>query len=314
MDLITLVTRDLKLVFAPSVGGRLLSAATGGTDLLWRNPEIVDDGLQLAVPRDQWPEQTGAMESWVNVGGSKTWPAPQGWGGSDEWAGPPDPVIDSGRWAAVLTGGPDGATVVTMTSEPDQRTGLQISKRFTVPAAGAEFSEAIEFVNTTHRRISWAIWEVAQLDPTWNGAPCGVVEATVTDNAPPEVEIALQGSVGPGGYAAGRWTIPITPAIGKLRFGNSAGSIGYRRPDGAAVELSFDSALGGCAELWVQEPTPEPIKEFQGLHPRHHLLELEVVGPLTELEPGQSTGLCLTWRLTPSGLGDRPARSMGPVH
>ena len=38
------------------------------------------------------------LVNWKNYGGAKTWPAPQGWDGAGQWPGPPDPVLDSGRY------------------------------------------------------------------------------------------------------------------------------------------------------------------------------------------------------------------------
>ena len=132
---------DLALAFLPSVGGRLISVEVGGAELLWRNPEYLDDALGTVLPREEWAPLDGTMGSWANLGGSKTWPAPQGWSGRHEWPGPPDPVIDSGDWRPEVRRAPDGATVVTLTSPDDPWTGLRVERRFEVPAAGASFTQ-----------------------------------------------------------------------------------------------------------------------------------------------------------------------------
>ena len=40
----------------------------------------------------------GELADWKNYGGAKTWPAPQGWDGHDQWPGPPDAILDTGRY------------------------------------------------------------------------------------------------------------------------------------------------------------------------------------------------------------------------
>src|SRR4051794_9265789 len=107
---------DLRLGLVPELGGRLLSVRHRGVELLWRNPALLGDDL-----RGEYTPNSGRMGDWVNYGGDKTWPAPQGWDDPDQWPGPPDPVLDSGPYTAVA----DGDTV-TMTSAPDPRTGLRL--------------------------------------------------------------------------------------------------------------------------------------------------------------------------------------------
>ncbi len=41
---------DLRLGLAPLLGGRLLSVRYRGAELLWRNPELLDDDLRPADP------------------------------------------------------------------------------------------------------------------------------------------------------------------------------------------------------------------------------------------------------------------------
>ncbi|CAM5389907.1 hypothetical protein STENM223S_01906 [Streptomyces tendae] len=89
----------VRLVVAPALGGRILSAVRDGQEFLHRNPELLDDALHARHPELVGPHD-GPMSAWHNWGGDKTWPAPQGWSGPEEWAGPPDPVLDWGRTPA----------------------------------------------------------------------------------------------------------------------------------------------------------------------------------------------------------------------
>jgi hypothetical protein len=74
-----------------------------------------------------FPCSAGGFD-WVNYGRDKTWPAPQGWDDDGHWAGPPDPVLVSGRYSARLeNAGP--AAAITMIGGSDPRTGLRMSRR-----------------------------------------------------------------------------------------------------------------------------------------------------------------------------------------
>ncbi len=126
----------LRLGIVPALGGRLLALVHEGEELLWRNPALLDDRLHPAGGHR--PARTsGPMANWRNYGGDKTWPAPQGWSSDAEWAGPPDPVRDSGPYGADVRTGP-GFAAVTLTSEHDPRTGLRLRREIRL-AAGAAY-------------------------------------------------------------------------------------------------------------------------------------------------------------------------------
>ncbi|MDV6290916.1 hypothetical protein R2F25_35785 [Streptomyces sp. UP1A-1] len=124
----------VRLVIAPALGGRVLSAVRDGREFLHRNPELLDDALGARDPRTVGPHD-GPMSAWRNWGGDKTWPAPQGWSGPGEWAGPPDAVLDSGAYACEVDVADDGSRAdITLTSGDDPRTGLRLTRRITLAA------------------------------------------------------------------------------------------------------------------------------------------------------------------------------------
>ena len=57
---------------------------------------------------------------------------------------------------------------------------------------------------------------------------------------------------------------------------------------------------GAKVEVWLQRPTAEPIASLEGLHPSAHLVELEVLGPLETLQPGDASTLEIEWRVGPA--------------
>lgn len=306
-EFVVVETEDLRLVFWPACGGRLISAAAGGTDLLWRSPDFFDAAGRLARPRHTWQPLDGSMGSWANVGGSKTWPAPQGWSGPAEWPGPPDGVLDSGSWSCRQEPNDEGGQTVVMTSPPDQRTGLTVERRFEIPARGSSFRQENTFTNTADRDVTWSIWEVCQVDTSAAGE-VGIVRVGVENDMPPVEMLSVVGTASVGRIVDGERRIPVQPVVAKLGFPNAVRVIAFDRADGASVDIRFDVVEGADypdggsrAELWMQYPIPEPLAEFGGLHPRAHLVELEVLGPLTVLRPGESAALHLGWHLRAPG-------------
>jgi hypothetical protein len=316
---LTVVTTDrLRLVFAPTRGARLLSLQVDGVELLWQNPALVTPSFEPAVAVDVWPRGDGAMSTWANVGGSKTWPAPQGWGGDGEWAGPPDQVLDSGAWnlttSTSTSASVDGdSAVVTMTSSDDPRSGLRISRRFTIPSRGLSFRQETRFTNVVARPILWSIWEVCQVD-TSAGSGRPVTEAAVVVPVTGGGRLldlgTWYGSVEATSFTdstGGTMRLPVGTAVAKRGFADVPGTVSYIGPDGAGLSLHQVPIAGATypdggaqVEVWLQTPTPWPIAELGDLHPAADLVELELLGPLTTLEPGESTAASIDWTITPS--------------
>jgi microcystin degradation protein MlrC len=265
---------DMRLGFLPSVGGRLLSLRSGGVEFLWRNPRFFDEDLLPLEPRSSWRPLDGTQASWANIGGSKTWPAPQGWGGEGQWPGPPDPVIDSGDWSLSEEWDDDrGELTVTMVSPTDAATGLQVTRRFFVPAAGRRFRQRSTFRNISNTDVEWSVWEVCQVDTAPDGGPqaSGTVAVTVEDDDP-HVDLCVSvGRVEVGAPRDGARSVQVRPVVGKVGFPSASGVLRYGRGDGAAITLNFQPQHGGRypdggsrAELWMQSPQDAPLHELGG--------------------------------------------------
>jgi hypothetical protein len=296
-------TDRLTLVFVPAVGGRLLSLQVDGRELLWRNPRFFDAGLRAVRPRREWPRIDGTFASWANVGGSKSWPAPQGWGGPGEWAGPPDEILDAGPWVWDESDAGDGL-IVTLTSSDDPRTGLRLERRFTIPARGTAFEQTLTLTNVAATTVTWAPWEVCQVDTAPIGGRRGTIRVPVEGGrAPLELgDYAGALSVTRTGEAI---EVPVQDVVAKRGFADAVGSITWNAPDGAGLTLEFSPQDlpypdgGARVELWMQAPLDRPLPELSGLHPDAHLAELEVLGPLATLAPGERTRYGIGWLATP---------------
>ena len=305
-DVVWLENDDLRLGLVPDLGGRLLSATVDGHETLWRDEELLDEHLH---PRGHRPAPvSGRLADWVNYGGDKTWPAPQGWDGPGEWAGPPDPVLDSGRYAYRVTE-EDGAVSVAMTSGDDQRTGLRLSRTFTVRADVPGWVLDIVGTNTSDHPVEWALWNVVQRaagGPDDGGVFIGIEPGNgpgavpvVTGTGVPQFEV----------IADDRVRVPHQEVVGKVGFRFANGWIAHAA-GGTTTAISFDVEDatypdGGCrVEVWLEHPVAEPLLHLGGLRPQAAIVEVEVLGPLRVLAPGESTSLRLRCVATPSGSGD----------
>ncbi|AKS33787.1 DUF4380 domain-containing protein [Mycolicibacterium goodii] len=284
-------TGSLTLGVVPALGGRLLSLRLDGNELLWRNPALLGDDLQPVDGHIPAPV-SGSLGDWCNYGGDKTWPAPQGWSAPQQWAGPPDPVLDSGHYAIDVRTR-EASAELAVTSPPDPRTGLQISRTFTV-GADSEFTLRLSAANITDHAVTWALWNVTQLPGG------GTVEVDVDHRFTAPVEL-VSGTGVPSWRRSGPTTITIEPqdVVGKLGFPHATGSLRYRRDN---VSLTWDFPVddnasypddGSRAEVWMEHPQPAPLAALDGLDPPDRIVECEVLSPSHTLAPGGSMSLAV---------------------
>jgi hypothetical protein len=305
VDVLQVDTCELRLAFLPGIGGRLISLRRHGDELMWHHPRLLDADVRPVLPVQEWPVADGTMGSWSNVGGSKTWPAPQGWDGVDQWPGPPDPVLDGGAYCATTIETGAGQLELELVSSPDDRTGLVITRRFAFTVGSPDFVQTSTFRNFSDRHRRWAVWDVTQVDTSSMAKECPATSGIfVTDSSSddPVELLSVTGNVKFRRQDPDLVRIPVQPVLAKLGFPHATGLIQFIRPDGSGLRISFmpepDAPYpdeGSRVELWLQHPIPDALPEFGGLHPDAHLVELEVLSPLAELAPGGECSLTTRW-------------------
>ena len=307
LQVVTVDNGPLRLAFLPQVGGRLISLEVHGSEVLWRNPAWLAEDLFPTLPHASWRRPDGTMGSWVNAGGAKTWPAPQGWSGPGEWAGPPDDVLDSGTYAVEHSLGADGTAVVRLTSGVDPRTGLRITRTFEVAPGALSFRQESRFTNAGDVPVRWSIWEVAQVDTRpLDAVPTRGTFLVRTGPGPARRDLLEVTGRATALEEAGQVVVPVQDVVAKLGFPTATGRVEWHRGDGLRLALEIevedpaDHPDGGCpVELWLQHPIDAPLAAFSGLHPDAHLVEMEVLGPLRTLAPGSCTTMTTTWTTVP---------------
>ena len=145
----------IDLQVAPAIGGRVISFRLGQFDFLFCNEALVG--------RTSGPSGVGPNGEWLNYGGEKLWPAPQGRDGfPGHWNGPPDPVLDGSPHAATILGSQGGVARLRLTSRDDERSGVRFSREISLfpGSTRVKIDATMTNVSTVFRR--WGIWSVLQ--------------------------------------------------------------------------------------------------------------------------------------------------------
>lgn len=304
----------IEVRIAPDLGGRVIQCSLGSHDYLWVNPDLAGK-----VPP---PSGLGVNGEWLNYGGDKLWPAPQGWDGPDQWPGPPDAILDGGPYEATVPEGRGREASVELVSGKDPYTGIQFSRTITVPDGSSRvlFHTIMTNVDTKPRR--WGIWSVTQLDassrsgegynPDYRGyipvnpqsrLPNGYVVLFGDKNNPqftldPNhnlLHIHYERKVGKVGLDShAGWVANVDGTSGYVFVQAFHFQPGREYPDGSSVEY-WTNGLGKIF-AWRKEiemsPSPSETPFF---------IETELLSPLESLQPGQSASFDYEWRLTRIG-------------
>jgi len=282
-------------VCVPEIGGRLMQFSLGPHDFLFMNPELLGK-------RFTYEEHAGdgTLLHWKNYGGDKTWPAPQGWDGQGQWPGPPDPVLDSGRYDHTTS-----EASVLMISPIDQRSGLRIRRQVTLQPGSSRLQLRLFFENILNQTIHWSIWDVAQLacvtrdgklnDDCWLYIP--------TDPAREQPYEVMFGDDNPQYQLdadSGLLAVRYQGIVGKIGVHSPAGWMAFAdRRAGFALCMQFpyepDAEYpdnGATVECWTESPgAPSPI----AIQSPGYILEAEVLSPLHTLGPLQTMMQQVVW-------------------
>ena len=286
-------------VCVPEIGGRLMQFRLGPHDYLFMNPDLLGK-------RFSYEEHAGdgTIINWKNYGGAKTWPAPQGWDGEGQWPGPPDAVLDSGRYESE-TNQDDASASILMTSPPDERSGLRIRRLLSVDAVSSRLQLDLAFENISERTIRWSIWDVAQM-------LCRTADGALNDDCwlyiptDPKCERPYTILFGDDNQQyqldaeSGMLSVQYQGIVGKIGVHSPAGWIVFAdRQAGFVLCMRFRYEPnaeypdnGATVECWTESPgAPSPIP----IRSPGYILEAEVLSPLFTLQPGKSASHRVTW-------------------
>lgn len=140
------------LTFVPQLGGRLMQVEFDGHPYLFVNSKFT--GKYIA------PEQ--AAGRWINYGGDKIWPLPEGNEDEEHW------VLESGA----LDDAPYGFKTVSqgekctveLDGPPDEKTGLQYSRQISIDSNSPAIHFHAVMRNATAHTLRWSVQSVTQYD------------------------------------------------------------------------------------------------------------------------------------------------------
>lgn len=155
-DVKNLRNQWVNLSIAPQLGGRIVQFEMDGYEFFFSN--------SLLSGKEPDATRLGENGTWLNYGGEKVWPAPQGWDSPEKWPGPPDPTLDGGIYSVEGEKTAEIGSELKLNSPVDYRTGLQITKRIFVASERSLAKVDISFRNIGKTPIKWSVWPVIQMN------------------------------------------------------------------------------------------------------------------------------------------------------
>jgi hypothetical protein len=308
------LSNDLvRVVATPDVGGRIIAYDLGEYPYLYVDPLLAG---KLFSPEEN--QGDGSLAAWKNYGGDKTWPSPQGWDNEQQWHGPPDPVLDSGRYTVSGQGVVGGKAYVVMVSPPDLRTGVQISRKVTLCPGATRAVLELSFRNIKDKPIRWSIWDVLQLNAgrqLADGSLTYEPGCTVTAPLNPKSKFAHGFNVMFGEQSNPQWRVDQDQGLVVADYAWEIGKIGSDAcaPDGKNGWIAFSNTArgyvfterfpvfpgeeypddGSTVECWTVGKGRVANLDYE--HSGIYLMETEVLSPFYTFQPGESRSFQIEW-------------------
>jgi hypothetical protein len=268
-----LANGTVDLVFVPKIGRIMRYGKVGGPNVLWENPKMLG----------KLPIET---KDWQNFGGDKVWPGPQ-----TVWGWPPDPELDPGKHEAKLLSG----NRLLVIGAASGKSGVRFEREIAMDPAGTGVRIVNRMVNTSTKPVKWAVWEIAQIDdPDYATLPLSPVEVHPLKYYPfpDNVPLAERVTVEPDRVVIRRDT-QKSAKIGSYSEKSEASSVKAGQRFRITVEDRAEPSEryphgGGRQEIYTN-PNPDSY------------VELEMLGPVRDLKPGERSELRLRWTLEPVG-------------
>jgi len=291
----------IEVQVAPDIGGRIIQITLGKSEYFW-----VNDQLAGTLPP---PTGVGPNGEWLNYGGDKLWPAPQGWDRDDQWHGPPDPVLDGSPHAGAVLVGEGSPVSVQLTSQKDKRSGVQFSRVIKMfdGSSRVGIDSTMRNIDTKPRR--WGIWEVTQhnaANPQGAGhnekmwAYCPINPKSIYARGYNVMFGLVNNPEFKPDYDSGILRVHYERMVGKIGMDSSAGWLAVvngtvgnvfverfsyypdtEYPDGASVEIWTHGPGRWVQSGEVYEMNDDPIE-------CPYFMESEVLSPFADLQPGET--------------------------
>ena len=311
-DTLSLSNGLLELQVAPAIGGRVIQVTLDGYEYLFVNDELAG----CSPP----PTGVGPNGEWLNYGGEKLWPAPQGHGIPGKWDGPPDPVLDGSPHAGTIVQAKGDSAAVRLVSRDDPRSGIRFSREIQLFADSTRVHVEATMTNVDTKPRRWGIWSVMQHNSANRLGPgydrnmrvyCPLRKDSIYPNG-------FHISHGPADHSSfqlddtGKLLVThYERKMGKIRADSDAGwiatvhgSAGYVLAQRFQYHPEKEYPDEASVEIWLHGPYgPKAAQTDPKTFP--YFLESELLSPFAQLAPGESYTFDCDWYAAAIG-GDYP--------
>lgn len=269
---IELANATTRVVLEPNLGGRVLHYQLNGVEVLYQNAS--HDG------RVYDPKNTTGLH-----------PPGGRFDVGPERAVPRHPTLFFGRWTAEIT----GDRAARMTSQDDKATGLRLVRDFRLDAEGSHLVCTQTMINVSREKVRTCYWSRTFADDggitfvpinPQSRYPARYALYTTGDainfNPMPEPMIRVRDGI---------LEVVGQPTFNKVAIDASEGWLAHVGHAGVLFVKKFPVDLS--------RPYMELAANSVALFYRPAMIELEPIGPMEDLAPGQSASFTEDWWLYP---------------
>jgi hypothetical protein len=268
----------IQLLILPEIGGRVLHYGFENDTYMAVNSSEMNHAYNPVS------NQTGPWSSW-GYGGYKVWPAPQSF-----WNWPPPPYLDWGNYTFSIEHSSADSVIIYMKSsvESYKTPGLQQARRFRVYKNSTRVVVEQILKNVSSTRTEWSIWEVTQaiIDHDGTGDYQNIStyfpsnEASIKTLMSPKIQ-----------------TTEVEENVRKFNYAGSNQKIGTLLNEGWAcfVDETDEQTYAKIFDIYpATGQYPDQNSNFQ-LYVGGAYIEIEVLGPLTDIAQGDSIAYIENW-------------------
>jgi hypothetical protein len=309
----------VKLEIVPELGGRLMQVTFGGHDYLFVNAQLKGK----IVPVD--PTQ----HRWVNYGGDKIWPMPEGSQDEQHWAGAGGEPLDDAPFSLQVVS--QGARcAVSLTGPVDPQIGQQYIREISISGDSPVISFHAVMKNVSGYPQSWSEQSVSQ----YNAAAPG--DATQFNPDFWGITAANPSSAYLNGYHVRTGTsnnpgYSVRDGLFRLRWNGMGGEVWVDSPGGWAAVVDGTTGYTMIERIRYQPAANYPDKATilffttgqrnrpsaapapPSDTPPIYYMETEVNSPVVELYPGESYAMDTQWYPTRMGSDFKATTFSGVV-
>jgi hypothetical protein len=287
----------VKLIIVPQLGGRLMQVTFNGHDFLYVNDQLKGQRLD--------PATTG--HRWINYGGDKIWPMPEGSDDEQHWAGAGGAVLDNGVYKLdVLAHGRECA--VRLTGPADPAIGQQYIRDIAIDADSPVIRFHAVMKNVSGYPQTWSEQSVSQYNAAsatdsaqFNTKFWGVTPANPASQYLNAYHVRT-GESSNGSYtvADGLFKAQWSAKEGEVWVDSNAGWLavvdgtsGYTMVERIRYDRHADYP-GKATMIFYTSGRPMPRSGGTSRPPILYM-EAEINSPMIELAPGESYAMDTQW-------------------